>query len=64
MAVPRELYEALSALALATGEDVQEHVARALRIYLEDEGHRAAVAGFGERARERHRVALDRLDDP
>jgi DNA-binding transcriptional MocR family regulator len=62
--VPRDLFESLQALALATGEDVRVHLARALHAYLTDEGHRAAVDGFTDRARERHRIALDRLDAP
>jgi len=62
--VPKETYDALRAVALATGVDVDEHVLAALRSYLSEEGHRAAVVGFGERARTRHRIALDRLADP
>lgn len=61
--VPEDLLEPLRALTLVTGGEVGDHVARALRGYLADEGHRAAVEGFTERARERHRIALDRLDD-
>jgi hypothetical protein len=51
-------------VALATDVDVDEHVLAALRTYLSKEGHRRAVAGFGARARTRHRAALDRLADP
>ena len=61
--VPEDLLEPLRALTLVTGGDIQDHVARALRGYLADEGHRAAVEGFAERARQRHHVALDRLAD-
>lgn len=62
--MPKETYDALRAVALATGEDVDTHVLEALLGYLSVEGHRTAVAGFGERARARHRTALDRLADP
>jgi hypothetical protein len=62
--LPRDLYESLRALAFATGEEIEEHVMRAVRGYLDDEGHRAAVHGFGERARTRYRGALDRLGEP
>jgi hypothetical protein len=51
-------------VALATGEDVETHVAHALEEYLAGEGHRSAVAGFAARAARRHRTALDRLADP
>lgn len=61
--VPDELLDPLRALTLVTGGAVEEHVARALREYLADEGHHAAVEGFAERARRRHRIALDRLGD-
>jgi hypothetical protein len=62
--VPKATYDALRAVALATGEDVDEHVLQALLGYLSVEGHWTAVDGFGERARARHRTALDRLADP
>jgi hypothetical protein len=54
-------YERLRALALATDTSVADHVARALEAYLAEEGQRAAVVGFTERARQRHRAALDAL---
>jgi hypothetical protein len=59
--VPREVYEALQGLCVATGTGVEEQMTRALRAYLDGEGHRAAVVGFADRARERHRIALDKL---
>jgi hypothetical protein len=62
--LPRDLYESLRVLSFATGEEIEDHVLRAVRSYLDDEGHRAAVHGFGERARARYRGALDRLDEP
>ena len=62
--MPRETYDALRGVALATGEDVETHVAHALEEYLAGEGHRSAVAGFAARAARRHRTALDRLADP
>ena len=61
--VPEDLLDPLRALTLVTGGEVEDHVARALRGYLADEGHRAAVEGFASRAREQHRIALDRLGD-
>jgi hypothetical protein len=54
-------FERLRALALATDTSVDDHVERALQTYLTEEGQRAAVVGFAERARERHRAALDAL---
>ena len=62
--IPRALYDELRTIALASGVEVDEHVARALRAYLDDGGHRAAVTGFAERARRRHRGALDLLAEP
>lgn len=62
--MPRDAYDALRAVAFATGEDVDSHVLAALQEYLATEGHRRAVAGFGARAARRHRTALDRLTDP
>ena len=62
--VPRAVYDELRTVALASGIDVDEHVARALRAYLADGGHQAAVTGFAERARQRHRGALDLLAAP
>ena len=62
--MPKDLYDPLRVLAFATGESVQDHVLRAVREYLAEEGHRAAVRGFGERARTRSRGALDRLGEP
>jgi hypothetical protein len=64
VALPKDLFESLRVLAFATGEDVPTHVLRAVRGYLAEEGHRAAVHGFAERARIRHRGALDRLGEP
>jgi hypothetical protein len=54
----------LQALAFATNEEVVDHVVRALRGYLTEDGHRAAVTGFATRAQVRHRAAFDRLTDP
>jgi predicted transcriptional regulator len=54
-------FERLRALALATDTSLADHVERALQAYLTQEGQRAAVVGFAERARERHRAALDAL---
>ncbi|MGB7805109.1 MAG: hypothetical protein WBM72_05855 [Actinomycetota bacterium] len=53
----------MGTLAFATGEPVDEHVLHALRDYLDECGHRAAVTGFTGRARERFRPALDQLKD-
>jgi hypothetical protein len=62
--VPRALYDELRTVALVSGIEVDEHAARALRAYLDDGGRAAAVAGYAERARRRHRGALDLLADP
>jgi hypothetical protein len=59
--LPRDVGEAMGTLAFATGEPVDEHVLHALRDYLDECGHRAAVTGFTDRARERFRSALDDL---
>jgi hypothetical protein len=61
--LPRDVGEAMGTLAFATGEPVDEHVLHALRDYLDECGHRAAVTGFTGRARERFRPALDDLKD-
>jgi len=61
--LPRDVGEAMGTLAFATGEPVDEHVLHALRDYLDECGHRAAVTGFTARARERFRPALDELKD-
>jgi ribbon-helix-helix CopG family protein len=59
--VSSSTFDRLRALALATEISMADHVERALQAYLVEEGRRAAVAGFTERARERHRMALDAL---
>jgi predicted transcriptional regulator len=62
--LPEDLYALLQALAYLTGEGEHRLAARAVQAYLDGEGHDVLVAGFGERARSQHRVALDRLHDP
>jgi hypothetical protein len=62
--VPRVLYDELRTVALVSGIEVDEHVARAVRAYLDDGGRTAAVRGFAERARRRQRGALDLLAEP
>ncbi|MCP6756820.1 hypothetical protein NL533_34860, partial [Klebsiella pneumoniae] len=62
--IPRALYDELRTVALASGIEVDEHAARAVRAYLDDDGHAATVVGFAERARRRHRGALDLLAEP
>ncbi len=62
--VPTDVFESLRALSVATDIEVDEHLRRALADYLPDQGHRLAVAGFGERARTRLRSVLDELADP
>jgi hypothetical protein len=62
--VPRVLYDELRTVALVSGIEVDEHVARAMRAYLDDGGRTAAVRGFAERARRRQRGALDLLAEP
>jgi DNA-binding transcriptional MocR family regulator len=61
VAVSSATVERLRALALATDTSVAVHVERALQAYLTQEGQRAAVVGFAERARQRYRAALDSL---
>ena len=60
---PRDVGEAMGTLAFATGEPVDEHVLHAVRDYLDECGHSAAVTGFTGRAQERFRPALDALKD-
>jgi hypothetical protein len=62
--VPRALYDELRTVSLVSGIEVDEHVARAVRAYLDDDGRAAEVAGFAARARRRHRGALDLLAEP
>jgi len=62
--LPKDVYDALQAVAFATDEEVVDHVVRALRGYLAEDGHRAAVSGFATRAQMRYRPAFDRLSDP
>ena len=61
LTLPRDIDETLQRLAFATGVGVEEHVRRAVRGYLEDEGHLAAVRGSGERAHARPPGAFHRL---
>jgi predicted transcriptional regulator len=61
--VPREVHEALRTLSFATDTSVNELILRAVRDYLSEEGHRAAVDGFLAQARDRYKVALDKLAD-
>ncbi len=61
--MPQDLYDELRVIALVSGVDVQTHLQSALRDYLAEGGHRAAVAGFARRARSRHRAALELLVD-
>jgi hypothetical protein len=62
--VPRALYDELRTVALVSGIEVDELVERAVRAYLDDDGHEATVWGFVERARRRQRGALDLLAEP
>src|SRR5215813_13466355 len=54
--VPRDTYDALRAVAFATGEDVATLVHQALQDFMATEGHRRAVAGFASREGRRHRA--------
>lgn len=61
--VPREVDEQLHLLTTVTGVDAEEHLRRAVRLYLESAGREAEVAAFVDRARGRLRSVLDRLGD-
>jgi len=61
--VPRDVHEALRTLSLATGRPMNDLVLCSIRDYLGSTGHREAVDGFLEQAREQYRVALDKLAD-
>jgi predicted transcriptional regulator len=61
--VPNEVGDQLRLLATLTGTDEEEHLRRAVRVYLETSGRESEVAAFTGRAREGLRAALDRLGD-
>ena len=61
--VPIELGEQLRLLATLTGTDEEEHLRRAVHVYLETAGRESEIAAFTGRARERLRSVLDRLGD-
>ncbi|MGZ8596496.1 MAG: hypothetical protein ACXWZF_05530 [Actinomycetota bacterium] len=61
--VPRVVDEQLHLLATVTGVAAEEHLRRAVRLYLESAGREAEVAAFVDRARSRLRSVLDRLGD-
>jgi hypothetical protein len=60
----RDLHQELRLVALVSGSGVDELVTRAVRAYLDEGGRHDAVVGFAERARRRHRRALDLLAEP
>lgn|SRR5512134_3069486 len=61
--VPREVDEQLHMLTTVTGVPPEEHLRRAVRLYLESAGREAEVAALVDRARGRLRRVLDRLGD-
>src|SRR5918995_5679541 len=61
--VPTEVGEQLRLLATLTGTDEEEHLRRAVHVYLETAGRESEIAAFTGRARERLRAVLDRLGD-
>jgi hypothetical protein len=61
--VPTEVGDQLRLLATLTGTDEEEHLRRAVLVYLETSGRESEVAAFTGRARERLRAVLDRLGD-
>ena len=61
--VPTEVGDQLRLLATLTGTDEEEHLRRAVHVYLETAGRESEVAAFTGRARERLRAVLDRLGD-
>jgi hypothetical protein len=61
--VPKDVHDALRTLSFATGMSLNDIVLRSIGDYLGSQGHREAVEGFLRRARERYRVALDKLAD-
>jgi predicted DNA-binding protein len=61
--ISNEVTEQLHLLAAVTGLDEEEHLRRAVRGYLETSGREPETTAFTERARERLRDALDRLED-
>ena len=63
ISVPAEVGDQLRLLATLTGTDEEEHLRRAVRVYLETSGRESEVAAFTGRARERLRAVLDRLGD-
>jgi hypothetical protein len=61
--VPTEVGDQLRLLATLTGTDEEEHLRRAVHVYLETSGRESEIAAFTGRARERLRAVLDRLGD-
>jgi len=61
--VPPEVGDQLRLLATLTGIDEEEHMRRAVLVYLETSGRESEIAAFTDRVRERFRVVLDRLGD-
>ena len=61
--VPTEVGEQLRLLATLTGTDEEEHLRRAVHVYLETSGRGSEISAFTGRARERLRDVLDRLGD-
>lgn len=61
--VPREVYEAMRTFAFATGTTINEVGIRAIQDFLASQGDREEVEAYLTRARDRYRVALDKLAD-
>ena len=61
--VPTEVGDQLRLLAAMTGTDEEEHLRRAVLVYLETAGRGPEVAAFTGRDRDRLRAVLDRLGD-
>ena len=61
--MPADIYNALKGLSFFTDISMNEHIIRALRAYLTDEGRRELVDVSVERFRKEHQVVLDKLAD-
>lgn len=59
--VPKDVHEGLKVLAFASGKSINDVVLAAIGEYLAGQGHQEAVDVFVRQAREKYRVALDKL---
>jgi predicted DNA-binding protein len=61
--LPREEYEALKAISVATGTSLNELFHTAIQSYLADGGRREHIAALMTQTIEQYQIALDKLKD-